>query len=496
PEDIPGGSDYSEQIPVAITNCKALVLIYSQKAESSKWVRREVDQAINRDKIVLPFMIEKFEMSEQFKFYLTNVQCYMAYEDMSGQLMQMTKDIMAIPGITIIKPEEKKPEPAKTAPEPKPQPAELKEPDFAGLGLRTESQKIRYAVNEGKAIYDNNASTPEERNKAFEYLRWAASKNDAEACYHFGRNMLVGRIRVKADNTTDRGMYYLDRAARLGYKKAQEEMDNFCRFRYRKLHGDKIPVQNPAPLRDFDGWKIKIKHKGKFMPVNAELVWRDNENILFIDVKYNVITSEDEVVDRDALIQAVEAGMQKWEGVYSVFGGQKLTVVITPHFHEYSVLGVINIFSSKSDTMKNAIKIRGIYGQTSQNKLLDAANRNSSFSVMSMKKWSVRSFKNIIIDNPTGRFDNYSEITRAVAHEFGAILGLETMGNIPKGTYPELDPYYISDGRYNLVMSNVRGIISDNDMEMVLLALSENEKQYYSEDEEGHKPSKALGRGN
>ncbi|MBR4879868.1 MAG: toll/interleukin-1 receptor domain-containing protein, partial [Clostridia bacterium] len=47
PEDIPGGSDYSEQIPVAITNCKALVLIYSQKAESSKWVRREVDQAIN-----------------------------------------------------------------------------------------------------------------------------------------------------------------------------------------------------------------------------------------------------------------------------------------------------------------------------------------------------------------------------------------------------------------------------------------------------------------
>ncbi|MBR5265032.1 MAG: hypothetical protein IKV63_00285, partial [Clostridia bacterium] len=333
----------------------------------------------------------------------------------------------------------------------------------------------------------------EERNKAFEYLRWAAWKNDAEGSFHFGRNMLVGRIRVKDDNTTDRGMYYLDRAARLGYKKAQEEMDNFCRFRYRKLHGDKIPVQNPAPLRDFDGWRIKIKHTGKLMPVNAELVWQDNMNILFIDVKANLIACDDEVVDKERFKAAVEAGFKAWEGEYTVFGGQILEVVVNVKFHELALLGCINVLSSKSNGVKGALKI---LNAEKQEMLLSMANNSRSFTIYGGKKWSMRSAKNIFLDNPTGRFDNYDDITLGIRYQFGAVLGLRGMPNVPKGTYPELDPYYISDGRYNLVMSNVRGIISDNDMEMVLLALSENEMQYYSEDEEGHKPSKALGRGN
>lgn len=45
-------------------------------------------------------------------------------------------------------------------------------------------------------------------------------------------------------------------------------------------------------------------------------------------------------------------------------------------------------------------------------------------------------------------------------------------------------------------MCNGRGMISNNDIEMVVLALSENEMQYYVEDAQGNKPSKALGKGN
>ena len=45
-------------------------------------------------------------------------------------------------------------------------------------------------------------------------------------------------------------------------------------------------------------------------------------------------------------------------------------------------------------------------------------------------------------------------------------------------------------------MCNGRGVISNNDIEMVVLALSENKMQYYLEDSHGNKPSKALGKGN
>ena len=121
-----------------------------------------------------------------------------------------------------------------------------------------------------------------------------------------------------------------------------------------------------------------------------------------------------------------------------------------------------------------------------------------------MKAWSVKSNKSIMLYDGTGRFDDYEQIKRDIKCEFGSMLGLGNMlltdnGKelfIPKGTYPEIDPYYIENGRYNLVMCNGRGVISNNDIEMVVLALSENKMQYYLEDSHGNKPSKALGKGN
>jgi len=64
-------------------------------------------------------------------------------------------------------------------------------------------------------------------------------------------------------------------------------------------------------------------------------------------------------------------------------------------------------------------------------------------------------------------------------------------------------PVYTDDGEivsnknYNLVMSDHHGIISNNDIEMVVLAFSNDEVQLFQEDPR-HKGtiSKALGRGN
>ena len=81
PSCIPGGSSYAVEIPQAIRQAKVFVLILSSKAQSSQWVSREVDLAINEGKIVLPFMLENCALKDDFNFYLTNVQRYAAYEN-------------------------------------------------------------------------------------------------------------------------------------------------------------------------------------------------------------------------------------------------------------------------------------------------------------------------------------------------------------------------------------------------------------------------------
>lgn len=99
PMCITGGSSYAVEIPQAIRNCKIFVLILSEKSQMSKWVPREVDQAINENKIIMPFMLENCKLKDDFNFYLTNVQRYAAYESKVAAIEKMLREIKAILGI-------------------------------------------------------------------------------------------------------------------------------------------------------------------------------------------------------------------------------------------------------------------------------------------------------------------------------------------------------------------------------------------------------------
>lgn len=98
PSCIPGGSSYAVEIPQAIRQAKVFVLILSSKAQSSQWVSREVDLAINEGKIVLPFMLENCALKDDFNFYLTNVQRYAAYENKLAAAEKMINEIKALVG--------------------------------------------------------------------------------------------------------------------------------------------------------------------------------------------------------------------------------------------------------------------------------------------------------------------------------------------------------------------------------------------------------------
>lgn len=78
PMSIRGGSNYASEIPQAIKNCSVFVLILSKNAQKSKWVPRELDQAINENKIVMPFDIDDCALQDDFNFLFNQcakIQC-------------------------------------------------------------------------------------------------------------------------------------------------------------------------------------------------------------------------------------------------------------------------------------------------------------------------------------------------------------------------------------------------------------------------------------
>ncbi|MBR6790058.1 MAG: toll/interleukin-1 receptor domain-containing protein [Oscillospiraceae bacterium] len=74
PRDIPSGSNYTREIPQAIRNCKIFLLVLSKNAQSSQWVLRELDSAVNQRRYLLPVMIDEEPLRDEFDFLLTGAQ--------------------------------------------------------------------------------------------------------------------------------------------------------------------------------------------------------------------------------------------------------------------------------------------------------------------------------------------------------------------------------------------------------------------------------------
>jgi hypothetical protein len=69
PRDVTPGTEWSHEIIKAITDCRIFVLIFSSHADRSKHVMREVDLAVSKTKIIIPFRIEN-QRPDMLQFYL------------------------------------------------------------------------------------------------------------------------------------------------------------------------------------------------------------------------------------------------------------------------------------------------------------------------------------------------------------------------------------------------------------------------------------------
>lgn len=81
PEMIPAGSSYAREIPRAIRECEIFLLVLSKQSQASIWVEKEIDNAINHRKVIVPIQIDEEPLCEMFRFYLNNIQTIFYKDD-------------------------------------------------------------------------------------------------------------------------------------------------------------------------------------------------------------------------------------------------------------------------------------------------------------------------------------------------------------------------------------------------------------------------------
>lgn len=72
PRDILPGMDWGGSIIDAIGTSRVMVLVLSSKSNTSNQVKREVERAVNKDVIVIPFRIEDVSLSKSLEYQLSS----------------------------------------------------------------------------------------------------------------------------------------------------------------------------------------------------------------------------------------------------------------------------------------------------------------------------------------------------------------------------------------------------------------------------------------
>lgn len=97
PRDVAPGVEYGHAIINAIEQCKALVLVLSDQSNDSQFVRKEVERAVSKTKVVLPVRIREVTPSGSLEFYISSAQWVDAWKTpMEQHLLPLVAAIKAM----------------------------------------------------------------------------------------------------------------------------------------------------------------------------------------------------------------------------------------------------------------------------------------------------------------------------------------------------------------------------------------------------------------
>ncbi len=345
----------------------------------------------------------------------------------------------------------------------------------------------------GKGLLSSNDVV--EFRQGIDYIVAAHRGGDREATFLVARLMIDGYLKFEgASSSEESGIQLMYQLANGGDISARVFLNRYCQKRYESYV---VTGDYTGKLKDFSGKEIVIDRKGVFTPIDARLEYKDGKNTLYLEMNLKFISFSD-IPELNKIAEAVTKGIKMWQGEYEVFGGQKLSVRVKTTFKK-RIFDNVNVMLM-DDVINGAIMSIG--NKINNYKLTNIAKNKRSFA--HGLRWSARSRKTISLYYNEGNVINYDEIAHTMKHEFGHLLGLGDLyeeqadgrQGVEKGTFYELDGYNVSDRIYNLVMCSHYGVISNNDIEMVVLAFMENKRQDYQKINNKGKVSKALGRGN
>ncbi len=93
PDSIPLGSNYMAEIPKAIEACRAVIILVSKKSQQSVWVKNEFSQAVTKNKLIIPYVIQDCPMENDFAFSMSTMQQVFAWKDEEAALQRLVEDL-------------------------------------------------------------------------------------------------------------------------------------------------------------------------------------------------------------------------------------------------------------------------------------------------------------------------------------------------------------------------------------------------------------------
>ena len=97
PRNIPPGSDYGDVIEDAIKECKSVVVIFSENAASSQYVKSEINLAFEEQKTIIPFRLDETPLKGQNRLILNKTHWIDAYPDYKTKF----KDLVAAVALSV-----------------------------------------------------------------------------------------------------------------------------------------------------------------------------------------------------------------------------------------------------------------------------------------------------------------------------------------------------------------------------------------------------------